>query len=123
LSVTVWQNLNSDARNYWDNGRGLILFRYFVLSYSLAGLGWLSNPENFLWLFPSLKLKHATAFDGLIIGAIYILPLVWLLVVISGIKKTGWPGIVLVFPFWWGMWWWNMTALLMFVCLTGRDCL
>jgi hypothetical protein len=76
--------LNSDARNYWDDGRGPILFRYFVLSYSLAGLGWLSNPNNFLWLFPSMK--NNETYESLFLLVIFTLPLVWLLVVISGIK-------------------------------------
>jgi hypothetical protein len=113
--------MNSDARSSWDDGRAATLFRYFVASYSLAGLGWLSNPNNFLWLFPSMK--NNETYESLFLLVIFTLPLVWLLVVISGIKKTGWPGIVLVLPFWWGMYWWNVWVLLMFSCFTGRDCL
>jgi len=116
-------SMTSALRNYWDDGRGPILLRYCTLSYGIAATEWLLNPQNLLWLFPSLKQTKPSGFDGLLLWALGLLPLVWLLVVISGIKKTGWLGIVLVFPVWWGMFWWIMVALLIFFCATGRDCI
>ena len=51
------------------------------------------------------------------------LPLVWLVIVIKGIKKSGRPLIVLVLPVWYGMFWYIMWARLIFSCLFGQECL
>jgi hypothetical protein len=113
----------SAIRSYWNDGRGPILLRYAVLSYGIAAIEWLLNPANLLWVFPSLKRNAPSAFESLWLWALSLLPLVWLVIVIKGIKKSGWPGIVLVLPVRWGMFWYIMWAMVIFSCLSGHGCL
>ena len=100
----------SAIRNYWDSGRGSVLLSYAVLSYGIAAIGKLLS--NLVGLpFP--------AFESLWLWAMTLLPLVWLVIVIKGIKKSGWPGIILVLPAWWGMFWWIQWAMVIFCFARG----
>jgi hypothetical protein len=42
-------------------------------------------------------------FEGALLMALNVLPLVWLVVVIKGIKKSRWPSVILLLPVKWGM--------------------
>ena len=81
----------------------LVLLRYAVLSYGIAAIEWLLNPVNLLWIFPSLKGGPNPVFEGALLMALNVLPLVWLVVVIKGIKKSRWPSVILLLPVKWGM--------------------
>jgi hypothetical protein len=74
----------------------LVLLRYGLLSYGIAAFERFLNPQNALAIFPSLK--GTKALEGPWLAALSILPLVWLIVVVIGIKKTEWWGIVLLLP-------------------------
>jgi len=116
----LYENLDSD-RMLDDWKDRLVLLRYGLLSYGIAALEWLMNPGNALAIFPSLK--GTKALEGPWIAALCILPLVWLIVVVVGIKKTGWWGVVLLLPIWWGMYWYIIWILIVLSCATGHDCL
>ena len=90
------------VRNYWNDGRGLILLRYAILSYSIAAVEWiLATPENVFQFFPTLPHRDL---DQVYLLDIFVFPAVWLGFVIKGIRKSGWPGIILLLPIKWGMW-------------------
>jgi hypothetical protein len=116
-------------RDYWDSGRGLVLLRHATWSYGIAAVEWLLLPPNLSWIFPSLRNSSSASgsfsvFESLYPWLLGLLPLVWLVVVIKGIKKSGWFGIVLVIPGWWGMFWWIRWVLLLFSCFTTNpDCI
>jgi hypothetical protein len=97
------------------------LLRYGFFSYGIAAIEWFLNPRNALAIFPSLT--GAKALETPWIVALWILPLVWLIVVIIGIKKTGWWGIVLLLPIWWGMYWYIIWGIIVVSCATGHDCI
>src|ERR1700753_1675952 len=106
--------------DYWD-GRGAHLLKYGALSYGIAAFEWLLNPQNGLRVFPALKGNSAVDIPWGVL--LWILPMAWLAVVSIGIKKAGWPGIILLLPIWWGLWWFNMMGMIFWYCATGRDCL
>ncbi len=113
----------SAIRSYWNDGRGPILLGYAVLSYGIAAIEWLLKPGTLIRVFPSLKGNASSARESLWLWTLSLLPLVWLVIVIKGIKKSGRPGIVLVLPVWYGMFWYIMWARLIFSCLFGQECL
>lgn len=114
----------SAIRSYWNDGRGPILLRYAVLSYGFAAIEWLLDPVNLLWIFPSLKaVRPAPVFEGALLLALNVLPLLWLVIVIKGIKKSGWPGVILLLPVRWGMFWYFEWAMVFYSCLSGHGCL
>ena len=43
---------------------------------------------------------------------------------IAGLQiATLMAGVILLFPFWYGMFWWNVWVEVFWLCATGRDCL
>jgi hypothetical protein len=106
-----------------DREGARVLLRYGLLSYGIAAIEWLLDPKHLIAIFPSLRSIHPSLSDSVILIALSILPLVWLTVVVAGIRKTGWPGIILLLPIWWGLWWWNIWAMVFLSCISGRDCL
>jgi hypothetical protein len=101
----------------------LVLLRYGLLSYGIAALEWSMNPGNGLALaiFPSFK--GTTALQGPWIAALCILPLLWILVVVIGIRKTGWWGLVLLLPIPLVMYWYAIWIFIFVSCAIGHDCL
>jgi hypothetical protein len=99
----------------------LVLLRYGLLSYGIAALEWSMNPGNALAIIPSLK--GTTALEGPWIAALCILPLVWILVVVVGIKKIGSWELVLLLPIPLVMYWYIIWILIFLSCATGHDCL
>jgi hypothetical protein len=72
----------------------LVLLRYGLASYGIAAINWVLSPGILSAIFPSLK--GTTAFDRPWIATICILPLVWIFVVVVGIKKIGRWGLLLL---------------------------
>ena len=111
----------SAIRSYWNDGRGPILLRYAVLSYGIAA------SQRLLWnlgrIFPWLgELRPARVFEGALSLVANVLPLVWLVIVIKGIKNSGWPGVILLLPAKWGMALYFMWVMVYYYCTSGIGC-
>ena len=88
-------------QSYRDHGLPGKLGIYAVLSFVLAAITWLI-PHNLQFMPVGSWLAIA-----------------WLVVVITGTIKCGWPALILWLPIYWALYWPVMTTLFVGVCLFG----
>jgi hypothetical protein len=112
----------SAIRSYWSDGRGPDLFHYAALAFGIAVLEFAIAPEHLavwsLWYnnFPT----HY--FYNPLLGIIWpplivVLTICWIVVVVKGFKKCGWPAVILLLSIPWGL------RLLMSLDLLNAYCL
>lgn len=88
-------------QSYRDHGLPRQLGIYTALSFVLAAVIWLI-PHN----MPFLPVGSWLA-------------IAWLVVVITGMVRCGWPALILWLPIYWALYWPVMATLHVGVCLLG----
>jgi hypothetical protein len=105
-------------RTYIDEGRLQNLIWFILAAYGIAFLEWSLSPEiGPLWL-PPVRIA-----DDVIFIILFALAFAWICVVGVGIRKCGWPGLLMLASVKWGLFPFFMIGFLYWACMFRGDCL
>jgi len=118
----------SNIRLYWSDGRGEDLQHYAALAYGIAVLEYAISPEHLvmwaLWYhgYPN------PFFVNPLVGTLWwpsiiALTVIWIVVVVMGFRKCGWPALILLISIPWGLRLFMSLDLLAASCLFLKECL
>jgi hypothetical protein len=110
--------VNEYVRSYIDEGRLRNLIWFSLASYGIAFVEWSLSPGiAHLWL-PPLRIS-----DGLYFYILFGLSFAWMCVVGVGIKKCGWPGLLMLTSAQYGLVPFYLIAFIYWACMFQGDCL
>ncbi|MGO8911575.1 MAG: hypothetical protein ACLQDM_19960 [Bradyrhizobium sp.] len=101
--------------------RFALLF-YAGLSCGIAAVEWALNPEFLVQWFPRYASVPQPILEFAWFAVMILLAVCWLGVVVMGILKCGWPGLILLVPVPWGLRIFLSFGALSAFCHFGHDC-
>jgi hypothetical protein len=118
----------SNIRLYWSDGRGADLQHYAALAYGIAVLEYAISPEHLvMWAFRYHGYPNPFFLNPLVsilwLPSIVALTIIWIVVVVMGFRKCGWPALILLISIPWGLRLLVSLDLLEASCLFAKDCL
>lgn len=92
---------------------------FLVTSYALAIAQWALSPKHIWYWWPSEFGRP----DNLDFPLTFFLAIAWIVVVVRGFKKCGWPGLIMLPSAIYGLFPFGLYIALITVCAMGGDCL
>jgi hypothetical protein len=117
----------TNIRLYWSDGRGADLQHYAALAYGVAVLEYALAPEHFvmwaIWYQGDPTHVHLNPLVGILWWpSIISLTIIWIVVVVIGFRKCGWPALILLISIPWGLRIFFSLDLLAASCLFLKEC-
>lgn len=115
MNDVIWRSRDY-LRRFVDEGRVATLIWFLLSSFAVAGIEWaLSPPIYGLWL--DVRLPDSSYFVLL-----FVLAAIWSVVVIAGLIRCGWPGLLMLIGIKWGLYPIYLIAALFWSCLAWHEC-
>jgi hypothetical protein len=116
LSEFGWRTRDY-LRRFVEDGRVATLIWFLFASFAIAGIEWALSPAIYgLWL--DIRMS-----DGSYFVLLLALASLWLVVVIAGFIKCGWPGLLMLTAIKWGLFPIYLFVLIYWSCLALHECL
>jgi hypothetical protein len=105
------------TRRYIDEGRWRHLIWFVLVSYGIGFSQWSLSPANAHLWFPGIRIS-----DGQYFAILFGLAFAWICVIGFGLKKCGWPGLLMLAGAKWGLSPFYLIGSIYWACLHG-ECL
>jgi hypothetical protein len=116
LSELGWRT-REYLRRFVEEGRVPTLIWFLLASFAIAGIEWALSPAFYrFWL--DIRISDNSYYVFLLA-----LASLWLVLVIAGFIKCGWPGLLMLVPIKWGLLPINLVVTIYLSCLVWHECL
>jgi hypothetical protein len=118
----------SNVRLYWSDGRGADLQHYAALAYGVAALEYAISPEHLvMWALWYHNYPNPFILNPLVgtlwWPSIIALTAIWIVIVVIGFRKCGWPALILLISIPSGLRLFMSLDLLAASCLFLKECI
>jgi hypothetical protein len=124
--MIVGEDVISRIRLYWSDGRGADLQHYAALAYGIAVFEYAISPEHLvMWALWYHGYPNQFSLNPLVgplwWPSIIALTVIWIVVVVMGFRKCGWPSLILLISIPWGLRLFMSADLFAAACLFLKD--